>query len=72
MNATATLPLPLPDAVAPEADPHLRAVWQSLFAHKHPSLTFEQAMTVPFIRLGVRNAAEFRLRNRLACGKAAP
>lgn len=63
MNAAATLPLPLPDAIAPEADPRLRAVWQSLFAHRFPDLTFEQAMTVPFVRLGVQNAAEFRLRN---------
>lgn len=64
MNATATLPLPLPDAIAPEADPHLRAVWQSLFAHRFPHLTFEQAMTQPFIRVGVKNAAEFRARRR--------
>ena len=67
MNATATLPLPLPDAIAPEADPRVRAVWQSIFAHRFSHLTFEQAMTVPFIRLGVLNAADFRSR-RVASG----
>lgn len=69
MNATATLPLPLADAVAPEADPRVRAVWQTLFAHRFPKLTFEQAMTQPFIRVGVQNAAEFRARQRAGASR---
>lgn len=62
MNATATLPLPLEDAIAPEADPRLRAVWHSIFAHRFPQLTFEQAMTQQYLRLGIINAAEYRAR----------
>jgi hypothetical protein len=58
--ASASLDLPLDDALAPEADPALRAVWQSLFAHKHPNLTFEQAMADPALRIGIRNISECR------------
>jgi hypothetical protein len=61
------LPLPFPDAIAPEADPALRAVWQSLFAHIHPKRTFEQAMADPVLRLGIQNAAYYRQR-KLECG----
>lgn len=65
MNITASLDLPLdlPDAIAPEADPALRAVWQTLFAPRYPDLTFEQAMTRPLLRMGIINAGEYRQRN---------
>lgn len=64
MNAAASqvLPLAFEDAIAPEADPAVRAVWQTLFAPHHPGLTFEQAMTRPLLRMGILNASEYRLR----------
>lgn len=64
MTATASLDLPLdlPDAIAPEADPSVRAVWQTLYAQNHPDLTFEQAMSIPYMRRGIQNAAEYRQR----------
>ena len=64
MNVTTSLDLPFHDAIAPEADPALRAVWQSLFAHRNPHLTFEQAMTQPILRVGVQNAALYRSRKQ--------
>jgi hypothetical protein len=62
MKDTHSLDLPLADALAPEADPALRAVWQSQFAHKHPDLTFEQAMADPALAIGIRNVSECRAR----------
>jgi hypothetical protein len=69
MNATASmdLPLDLPDAIAPEADPALRAVWQTIFAPTRPHMTFEQAMQDKYLRMGIQNAGlarQRRLRER--------
>ena len=62
-SASLDLPLDLPDALAPEAAPAVRAVWQTLYAQNHPDLNFEQAMSIPFLRRGIINSAEYRQRN---------
>lgn len=72
---TSSLDLPLEDAIAPEADPALRAVWQSLFAVGLPRLSFEQALRDPVMRLCITNASLYRLRaerNRLVHGLPRP
>ena len=64
MNRAAAyvLPLALEDAIAPEADPSVRAVWQSLYAQRHPDLNLEQALLDPNLRRGILNAALYRER----------
>ena len=59
-----SLNLPFPDAITPEADPALRAVWQTIFAPHHKDLTFEQAMRDPVLRMGIQNAALYRSRKQ--------
>ena len=56
------LPLAFEDAIAPEADPNVRAVWQTLYAPHHPDKNFEQAMRDPNLRRGILNSALARER----------
>jgi hypothetical protein len=56
------LSLAFNEPIAPEADPALRAVWQTRLAHLYPHLTFEQAMTDPAIRICILNLAQCRAR----------
>ena len=69
MNVTTSLDLPFHDAIAPEADPALRAVWQTIFAPRHQDLTFEQAMRDPVLRMGIQNAALYRARKQIKSGR---
>lgn len=72
MNTNATLSLPLDFALDPADDPSPGAVWASVFASKHPGMTFEQAMLDPILAHGINQVAQKRAQKLAKLGVVIP